>query len=50
MTIEPPRGLKNNLKQNFSGGYVTKKVFENSENGKNNLQKSFIFKSNFELC
>lgn len=34
MTIESPRGLKNNLKQNFgSGGYVSKKIFENNEHG-----------------
>lgn len=35
MTIEAPRGLKNNLKQNFgSGGFVSKKIFESSEYGK----------------
>lgn len=34
MTIEAPRGLKNNLKQNFGpGGFVTKKVFESAEHG-----------------
>ena len=34
MTIESPRGIKNNLKQNFGpGGYISKKIFENAENG-----------------
>ena len=34
MTIESPRGLKNNLKQNFgSGGLITKNCFEADEYG-----------------
>ena len=34
MTIESPRGLKNNLKQNFvSGGYVNSKLFDTDEFG-----------------
>lgn len=34
MTIEPPRGLKNNLKQNFaSGGIINKQIFDEKENG-----------------
>lgn len=34
MTIEPPRGLKNNLKQNFGpGGLVNRKTFEYAEFG-----------------
>jgi dynein heavy chain len=35
MTIEAPRGLKNNLRQNFGpGGIVSKKTFESTEYGK----------------
>ena len=35
MTIESPRGLKNNLKQNFGqGGFVSKKAFETNEYGR----------------
>jgi hypothetical protein len=38
MTIEAPRGLKNNLKQNFgSGGLVSKNQFDTEEYGKNFL-------------
>ena len=34
MTIEPPRGLKNNLKQTFGpGGIVNKKTFESNDYG-----------------
>ncbi len=34
MTIESPRGLKNNLKQNFGpSGFVSKKNFDTIENG-----------------
>jgi hypothetical protein len=34
MTIESPRGLKNNLKQNFGpGGFVNKKIFECDDYG-----------------
>jgi dynein heavy chain len=34
MTIEPPDGLKNNLKQNFgAGGFINKKNFESNEYG-----------------
>lgn len=34
MTIESPRGLKNNLKQNFgSGGLVNKRLFESRDYG-----------------
>lgn len=46
MTIEPPNGLKNNLKQNFSaGGFVNKKLFENPENGPN--WKRLVFSIGF---
>lgn len=35
MTIESPRGIKNNLKQNFGvSGFVNRKVFESTEFGK----------------
>jgi hypothetical protein len=34
MTIESPRGLKNNLRQNFGpGGLVNKRLFETEEYG-----------------
>lgn len=34
MTIESPRGIKNNLKQNFGvSGFVNRKVFESTEYG-----------------
>jgi hypothetical protein len=34
MTIESPRGIKNNLKQNFGiGGFVNKRLFESTEYG-----------------
>lgn len=42
MTIEAPRGLKNNLKQNFGpGGIVNKKIFEAHEYGRDIF--NFIF-------
>ena len=34
MTIESPKGLKNNLKQNFGpGGFINRKTFESTEYG-----------------
>jgi dynein heavy chain len=34
VTIESPRGLKNNLKQNFAtGGIVSKRLFDSQDNG-----------------
>jgi hypothetical protein len=34
MTIEPPRGLKNNMKQNFApGGLINRKIYEADEYG-----------------
>ena len=45
MTIESPRGLKNNLRQNFgSGGVVTKNLFETPENGM--FKKMKLLKTN----
>ena len=36
MTIEPPKGIKNNLKQSFGpSGFITKKSYESTEYGEN---------------
>ena len=40
MTIEAPRGLKNNLKQNFGpGGLVSKSQFEVEDYGRSYRKK-----------
>jgi hypothetical protein len=41
MTIESPRGIKNNMKQNFgTNAFVNAKMFESTEYG-NKLTKKF---------
>lgn len=42
MTIESPRGIKNNMKQNFgANAFVNAKMFESTEYGIRLTQKKF---------